>query len=181
MTDSISYSQFRKDPRASWTIRLSRNLQYQLFKFGLWLGDRLTLSQLQKIGRGIGKLAYWLLSKERGIARAQLERVFPEVSESTRSQWVHECFKHFGMLLMEFFALNHLMKHHQEHVNVEGYPIVEQALAKGKGVIFVGLHMGNWEMLLPFAAEKGHYAALVTTNVPDERLNELIRQHRQRG
>ena len=54
MTDSISYSQFRKDPRASWTIRLSRNLQYQLFKFGLWLGDRLTLSQLQKIGRGIG-------------------------------------------------------------------------------------------------------------------------------
>ncbi|MEC7218115.1 MAG: lysophospholipid acyltransferase family protein, partial [SAR324 cluster bacterium] len=84
-------------------------------------------------------------------------------------------------LLMEFFALNHLMKHHQEHVNVEGYPIVEQALAKGKGVIFVGLHMGNWEMLLPFAAEKGHYAALVTTNVPDERLNELIRQHRQRG
>ena len=59
--------------------------------------------------------------------------------------------------------------------------IVEQALAKGKGVIFVGLHMGNWEMLLPFAAEKGHYAALVTTNVPDERLNELIRQHRQRG
>ena len=133
MTDTISYSQFRKDPRASWTIRLSRNLQYQLFKFGLWLGDRLTLSQLQKIGRGIGKLAYWLLSKERGIVRVQLERVFPEVSESTRSQWVHECFKHFGMLLMEFFALNHLMKHHQEHVNVEGYPIVEQALAKGKG------------------------------------------------
>ncbi|MGA1164811.1 MAG: lysophospholipid acyltransferase family protein, partial [bacterium] len=162
MTDSISYSQFRKDPRASWTIRLSRNLQYQLFKFGLWLGDRLTLSQLQKIGRGIGNLSYWLLSKERGIAKVQLGRVFPDVSESTRSQWVHECFKHFGMLLMEFFALNHLMKNHQEHVNVEGYPIVEQALAKGKGVIFVGLHMGNWEMLLPFAAEKGHYAALVT-------------------
>ena len=181
MTDSISYSQFRKDQRVSWVIRLSRNLQFQLFKFGLWLGDRLTLSQLQKIGRGIGKLAYWLLSKERAIARAQLERVFPEVSEFTRSQWVHECFRHFGMLLMEFFALNHLMKNHQEHVIVEGYPLVEQALGKGKGVIFVGLHMGNWEMLLPFAAEKGHYAALVTTNVPDDRLNELIRQHRQRG
>ena len=64
---------------------------------------------------------------------------------------------------MEFFALNHLMKHHQEHVNVEGYPIVEQALAKGKGVIFVGHgELGDASAL---CCRKGHYAALVTTNV----------------
>ena len=66
MTDSISYSQFRKDPRASWTITKPKS---SISTVQIWfVVGRSAHAELQKIGRGIGKLAYWLLSKERGIA-----------------------------------------------------------------------------------------------------------------
>ena len=181
MSQPLSYASFRKGPRPRWTVRLSRSLQVLLFQAGLWLGDRLPLPQLQRLGRGVGWLAYLSLRKEREIASLQLERVFPEVSAAQRLQWVQDCFAHFGMLLTEFFALNRLMREHEQYVQVEDFHLLEEALQQDKGAILVGLHMGNWEMFLPFAAESGKYAALVTTNVPDERLNELIRQHRQRG
>jgi hypothetical protein len=72
--DSISYEPFRKH-RASWATSFRRELEYRIFCFGAWLGQTLSVPQLQRLGRFIGLLVYFLFPKDRGIADTQLERV----------------------------------------------------------------------------------------------------------
>jgi KDO2-lipid IV(A) lauroyltransferase len=180
MSDSLSYADFRKK-KPKWSARFRRELEFQAFRGGLWLGRQLSLPQLQSLGKGLGWIAYHVMKKDRGVAELQLAKVFPEKPDAERAQWVRQCFAHFGQLLTEFFALERLMREHERYIKVENFEVLQEALEANKGALLVGLHMGNWEMFVPYAAESGHYAALVMANVPDPRMNELIRQNRQRG
>ena len=70
-----TYDEFKKN-RPAWTTSLRRGVEYAVFRFGLYLGRRLPLKQLQKLGRLIGSLAFMVLRKDRGIVEKQLELIF---------------------------------------------------------------------------------------------------------
>ena len=71
-----TYDEFKKN-RPAWTTSIRRGLEYILFRLGLYLGKKLSISQLQKLGQGIGSFAYRVLRKDRGIAIKQLKMIFP--------------------------------------------------------------------------------------------------------
>ena len=80
-----TYDEFKKN-RPAWTTSLRRGVEYAAFRFGLFLGKKLSLPQLQKLGRGVGSFAYQVLRKDRGIVEKQLELIFPELTAAQRIQ-----------------------------------------------------------------------------------------------
>ena len=78
-----TYDEFKKN-RPAWTTSIRRGLEYIIFRFGLYLGKKLSISQLQKLGWGIGAFAYHVLRKDRGIAIKQLKLIFPELNDTKR-------------------------------------------------------------------------------------------------
>ena len=96
-----TYDEFKKN-RPAWTTSIRRGLEYILFRFGLYLGKNLSISQLQKLGLVIGNFAYYVLRKDRGIVTKQLKLIFPELNNSEREKWTKECFKNFGQMFFEF-------------------------------------------------------------------------------
>ena len=129
-----TYDEFKKI-RPVWTTSLRRGIEYAVFRFGLFLGRKLSLPQLQKMGRGVGSFAYRVLRKDRGIVEKQLELIFPELDAAQRKQWTKECFGHFGQMLFEFLCLPKILQDEANLLEVENEEALTNAIKAEKGVI----------------------------------------------
>jgi len=143
------------------------------------LGKNLSISQLQKLGRGLGRFAYHVLRKDRGIAIKQLKLVFPELNDAKREQWTRECFRHFGQMLFEFLCLPQIINDQENFIRIENEVVLTNAVKAGKGVILLGMHMGNWELITAYAKRTGLFMTAATANVPDQRINQLMISQRK--
>jgi len=173
-----TYDEFKKT-RPAWTTSLRRGLEYILFRFGLYLGKKLSISRSQKLGVGIGNLAYHVLRKDRGIAIKQLKMIFPELSDAKLKQWTRECFRHFGQMLFEFLCLPQIINDQEYMIRVENEDALTTAVNAGKGVILLGMHMGNWELITAYAKRTGLFMTAATANFPDQRINQLMISQRK--
>ena len=173
-----TYDEFKKN-RPAWTTSIRRGLEYILFRFGLYLGKKLSISQLQKLGLGIGNFAYHVLRKDRGIVIKQLKLIFPELNDAKREQWTRECFQHFGQMLFEFLCLPQIINDQENLISVENEDALMNAVNAGKGVILLGMHIGNWELITAYAKRKGLVMTAATANVPDKRINQLMISQRK--
>ena len=173
-----TYDEFKKN-RPAWTTSIRRGLEYILFRFGLYLGKKLSISQLQKLGLGIGNFAYHVLRKDRGIVIKQLKLIFPELSDAKCEQWTRECFRHFGQMLFEFLCLPQIINDQENMIHVENEAALTNAVKAGKGVILLGMHMGNWELITAYAKRTGLFMTAATANFPDQRINQLMISQRK--
>ena len=173
-----SYDEFKKN-RPAWTTSIRRGLEYILFRFGLYLGKKLSISQLQKLGKGIGNLAYHVLRKDRGIVIKQLKLIFPELNRTKREKWTKECFRHFGQMLFEFLCLQQIINNQDNLIRIENEAALTNAVNEGKGVILLGMHMGNWELITAYAKRTGLFMTAATANSPDQRINQLMIRQRK--
>ena len=173
-----SYDEFKKN-RPAWTTSIRRGLEYILFRFGLYLGKKLSISQLQKLGLGIGNFAYHVLRKDRGIVIKQLKLIFPELNDAKREQWTRECFRHFGQMLFEFLCLPQIINDQENLIRVENEAVLTNSVNAGKGVILLGMHMGNWELITAYAKRTGLFMTAATANFPDQRINQLMISQRK--
>lgn len=107
-----------------------------------------------RAGEAIGNVFYRLWGSRRRIAMenvsAAIERgALP--ADIVPEQVVKENFRHMGRSLMEINRLLFGMASHiLDNVHFEGMDNYNRAAAKGKGVIIVGGHCGNWELMFSF-------------------------------
>ena len=175
-----TYDEFKKN-RPAWTTSLRREIEYAVFRFGLFLGKEISLAQLQKFGRGIGSLAFLVLRKDRGIVEKQLKLIFPEIDAAQRKQWTKECFGHFGQMLFEFLSLPQILHNEADLLQVENEEALTNAIQAEKGVILLAIHTGNWELISAYTKRTGLKMNASTTNFPDPRINILIENQRELG
>lgn len=178
--EEISYQAFKKK-RAFWTKTLRRNLEYYAFIAGIAIAKRLSFERLQRFGQGLGKVAYHLLKKDRGIVEQQLALAFPKVSEDQRQKWTYDCFLNFGQLVFEILGIDHLYSEGSRRLKVYGEELLQEGFERGKGVIVLGAHLGNWELLMPYFLQTGYSAKVAVTPLYDERLNDFFVKLRERG
>ena len=178
--EEISYQAFKKT-RPRWTKTIRRNLEYKALQGGMALGKRLSFENLQFWGRGLGRVAYHLLKKDRGIMEQQLALVFPDTSTIQRQEWARECFLHFGQMLFEVLGIDQLVGEADGRFRVYGEELLQEGLDRGKGIIALGAHLGNWEMLVPYFAQTGYSAKVAVAPLYDERLNNFFVKLREKG
>ena len=94
----------------------------------------------------LGMLVPW---RKRRIIRRNLELCFPDLSAAQRRAMERANLTEMLRLALESGAVWYWdgakLKRHVR--TVEGWPHVEDALAAGRGVLFLGAHLGNWELV----------------------------------
>ena len=112
----------------------------------------LPLPVAQALGRLVGALAYALARRYRGLTWTNLRQAFgPAMSDRIRHRIARRVFVNLGKNLMEWLVLDRLSPAQiQRLVEIQGINHLRRALARGKGVIALSAHFGNWE-LLPMA------------------------------
>ncbi len=136
---------------------IRRRLMYLGFQGLRGLGRILPLPLARSIGRGVGRLAYWLLVADRRLKVGHLAYALgPTQTAAAREQIAQSVFVNLGQNAMEWLVLPRLSSVQlQELVSSEGIEHLRQAIAKGNGAIVVTAHFGNWEFISPYLRTLG--------------------------
>ena len=93
-------------------------------------------------------LFYHLVTKNRLIVLCNLQRSFPEIDLKEVIRIAKGVYRHFAIVATEFFDLPQITKENiHQWVDVEGLENYQAAIAKGKGVLSIVAHFGNWELM----------------------------------
>lgn len=128
----------------------------------------LKFAHLIKPGRRANILAalfIWLIKfigPRKKVARENVEIVFPGISEEEREKIVAESYESMIWTGIELLALHKDPSIFDEWVEyVGGLEYMKEALEKGKGVVIVAAHIGNWEFANIWLGKQANTAAIV--------------------
>ncbi|MDO9565354.1 MAG: lysophospholipid acyltransferase family protein [Candidatus Desulfaltia sp.] len=111
-----------------------------------------------KLGNFIGRILFLFDKKHRKIAIDNLTRSFGHEKSSYEIKiLVRRVFKNLGQIIFEIgWSLRLERKDFQKHFNIQGLSNYSNAYKKGKGVLLLTAHMGNWELLSIIIAMAGY-------------------------
>lgn len=119
-----------------------------LFMGGTFLCALIPAPLVPPLGAALGRLLYLVLGSRRRVAldgiRGSLP-CFPPGSDPVRI--ARDCFVNLGTSFLENCRLYHGFSGILDTVTIEGAENYEAAKAKGKGVMFLTGHCGNWEFI----------------------------------
>lgn len=143
--------------------------------------SKLSLSQGRKFALLIAKVINRRQTKMRRVTDINLRLAFPELNDAEIDQLRVESINHTAMLLPEFakawFCSVEWLHDHIEAIH--GEEVMDSALAAKGGVIVLVPHLGNWEILGQFLADRYDMTAMF---MPPKisALGELILKARER-
>jgi KDO2-lipid IV(A) lauroyltransferase len=122
-------------------------------------------------GGGLGFIAYYLLPRDRKRAVAHLRSVYPEQEDEWVERIAHRTFIHLGKALLETMAVN--PRRLPSLVTFRGFEHLKSAVEKGRGVVFVTGHIGNWE-IMGAAVAAAYSLSVVAAPIEPEPVNDMI-------
>jgi len=161
--------------------RLRRGLRSRLIAGLFRLIALIPLGPALRIGAAGGALAYHLFGKTRRLALEHLAHAFPEKTEAERRDIARRMFVHLAMSAMEITSIRHWDARLTEYMTERDPELLRAALARGKGIVYVTGHLGNWELMARFVARVGAPVSAVAKRGGDARLMGLIEQWRKEG
>ncbi|MDP2921595.1 MAG: ELM1/GtrOC1 family putative glycosyltransferase [Candidatus Omnitrophota bacterium] len=132
------------------------------------------------MGRRMGDIAYCANLKRRAIAYANLKAAFPEKTFKELKAINKAHFENLGMSMIELLKLPVMRSSYlKRHVKLENADRIKSSLEKGKGVILLTAHFGNWEISSLAASANGYTMSVFARQQKYERLNNLLNEFRQ--
>lgn len=134
-----------------------------------------------RIGAFLGGLCYHLFGDARRLALRHLALAFPEKTEAERAGVARRMFVHLGMSAMEITSIHSYEDRLAEYLELDSRELIDAALARGKGIVFVTGHVGNWELMARLVARVAAPVSAVAKRGGDARLMGLIEGWRLDG
>lgn len=149
---------------------------------GFWLNlllaliNAVPLAARVRFFRWLGDLAYVLDERHRRIALRNLAVAFPERDEKERRRIGRAAFRHAATVLAEFFFIPKLdARRIGKYVRFEGLEHIRKAEEKGRGILFLTAHFGNWEwMAISFPLLTGNRLGVVYRPIDSAFLDRLV-------
>lgn len=149
-------------PEQSHRDRWLGRLALLLARFGMFVSSLLPLAQARALGRWFGWLTWRIDGKARRVAERNIRLAYPGLDAGQQAQLVRETLQHTGMLAAE---MGHVWRKPWQYTRdligeIEGAHLIEEARSAERGVIVLGPHLGNWEVLGLHLATLGDMVAL---------------------
>jgi Kdo2-lipid IVA lauroyltransferase/acyltransferase len=159
---------------AVWTgrQRLKNDLLHVLVRAALATVAHLPRGAVGLLCRALAITAWLVLPRERALCRARLEAGLGVPVPGSR---VRAAFRGAGEVLADTLALLDPAERADRTLSVDpaGAACFRDALAEGRGVVFVSAHLGSWERLAALMAAEGFPVATVARESYDPRLTGL--------
>lgn len=132
------------------------------------------------LGRRLGDLIYLFDRRHRAIAYANIRKTVADKLDCASSARITRgAYRAFGQNLIEISFIPRINKRYLErYIRIENKDYIRQAFARGKGVIFLIVHEGNWELSNIICANLGFSFVLFVRDQGFPRLNALLNAYR---
>ncbi len=132
------------------------------------------------LGRLLGETAYYFDWKHRSIALANLRRAFPDRPADELRRLGRRSFGQLGFNLVETLAVPAFVSRGWRRCfDLRGEENVREAFRRGKGIIFVISHFGNWEYLGFMPRLLSFRGAAVGQKIKNPAVDGMIRDLRE--
>ena len=101
-----------------------------------------------RLGRGFGALIYYFIPIKKKIAEKNISLSFPDLPAFESQKIIKNCYKHFGMVLVDFLRMPTLNKKNIKNIFSFDDNSFKLLTSHNSGIIMTG-HLGNWEMFIP--------------------------------
>lgn len=97
-------------------------------------------------------------------AHKHLKIAFPDISEQEKTKIIKKMWDNFGRIFAEY---PHLKTLSRDYTQIENYEILEPYIKANKPVIFIGAHLGNWEINCPATLTQLDHPMTLTYRAPN--------------
>jgi KDO2-lipid IV(A) lauroyltransferase len=122
-------------------------------------------------GGALGWIGYYLLPRERKRAVSHLAQAFADRDLAWVRRTARNCFVHLGKSLLEVMLMS--PQGLDGIIELRGEDNLRTAIGRGKGVVFVTGHIGNWE-LMGHAVAAIHPLSVIAAPIEPEEVNDMI-------
>jgi len=135
-----------------------------------------------RVGARIGALGYRPLGIRRHVVERQIAAAFPGLDETDVRRIARAAYENLGRTSIEAAMLARLGRDAVLELfeGAEGWESVEAALSRGRGLIFVTGHLGNWELGGAYVAARGLPIDAVARHMANPLFDRYLTATRQR-
>jgi Kdo2-lipid IVA lauroyltransferase/acyltransferase len=127
------------------------------------------------IGAFFGLLSFCFSPGLKKVALKNLSKAFPEYSQEKINQIARQCFINQGRNLFELFKFGSLDESQiSSLISFPDRKNLDEALKRGKGVLYVTAHFGNWELMGAGLSLMGYPINVIARRIYLEHLNNLL-------
>jgi len=160
--------------------KFKNNILYFLLLAAIELIGLLPRGMALRVGDIMGRLTFHCLRKPRMVTIGNLTMAFN--GEKNRQEILglaSDVFANLGKNVLEIFSLKRRpLQEINKFVTSRGGEKIEEALKRGKGIIYIAAHLGNWELMAAYFALKGVPVNVIARSVYDERINRILLKFR---
>ncbi len=142
-----------------------------------WCPDRL----VAPMGGGVGWLIWTLSRRYRNVALKNLRAVYGGQKDEREIQALARAvFRHWGQAAVECFWGERLKSDKLDKLfDVDHIERLDQALARGKGVLFVTAHFGNFDIMARWLANRGYKVTVIARDSDDPAQTGIVNEERE--
>jgi KDO2-lipid IV(A) lauroyltransferase len=139
------------------TATLSHYAQYYGIRGSVAALRLLSFERASAMGERIGMLGYRPFGIRRAVVERQVSAAFPGLTEPEVARIARASYASLGRTTIETALLPTYSREQILELveRTEGWELVEQALALGRGLMVVTGHLGNWELGGSYVAARG--------------------------
>jgi KDO2-lipid IV(A) lauroyltransferase len=161
---------------------MAHRVQYGALRGVIGLLQRIGMRPARAVGAGLGTLGYRPLKIRREVVERQVRAAFPELPSGEVLRIARASYAHLGRTTTETALLP---LYDRERIidmfeAVEGWSIVEERLARDKGLILVSGHLGNWELGGAYLAARGLPMQVVARYMENPLFDRYLTSTRER-
>jgi KDO2-lipid IV(A) lauroyltransferase len=122
-------------------------LNYIIYRTGQLLALILPLKLAYKIAMLISDIRYIFAYQDRKFVTENLKVIFPEKPDKEIKIMRINLLRNFAKYLVDFFRFQKIdRKYIERYIRIENINYFNEGLARGRGVITLTAHIGNWEL-----------------------------------
>ncbi len=143
---------------------------------------RLSWKSSLRFGRWVGRRAFRRAKQARETVLSNLAWAYPEMPLDKREELARAVFEHFGMAAAECINIRKL-KNLTTYVEMEpaSRRVMDDVLSRGRGVVYVSAHCGNWELMARALVRYGYPVNTIGKKSYDRRFTRQIDRFRREG
>jgi len=131
---------------------------------------------------GVAWLGFHLARRQRAAGLRNLQMAFPDLTDEQRMEILRGSFRNLGRLLVEFSHFPELNEANiSQLVMQDGLENYQEALRRGRGVIFMTAHFGSWELSSFAHSLFGYPMKFVVRPIDNSNVDALITHYRTLG
>ncbi|RKY33098.1 MAG: hypothetical protein DRP74_00910 [Candidatus Omnitrophota bacterium] len=166
----------------------SKKIRKSIGRFFGWIGlitcssviRFLDSKRIYAYARKISTLGYIIAAKQRKIALESLKLAFGvSLTGEQIEQIARECFDNMAKSGVELLFLLDKPQLLRQRVKIVGKENLEAALSKGKGVILVSGHFGNFPLMLARIGLEGYQVSGIMRHMRDKRVEKMFLEKRE--